>query len=268
VPVSCYPSVGASGLRRKSGDWRRTSWLWSRRSRVRVPSLTSKDPARREPRPVSGSAALPLSDTGYTGVVTPVVLDNLPSSELRFHWKSGRLCLDFVATVGERWRRSFERLRTPGDLGRWLVEASLLDAAPRVRRAQLEDARVLREAIYRVAKLSGAGRPDPRDVAEIDAWAAKPPLVPQLGDDGRSLSRTADRPVAAALATVARDAVELLSGPLAARVRECAAPDCALLFVDTSRPGRRRWCSMAACGNRTKTAAYRRRRAAESRKEP
>jgi hypothetical protein len=42
-----------------------------------------------------------------------VLLDDLPAAELRFHVKSGRLCLDFVATVGERWRRCFDRLRAP-----------------------------------------------------------------------------------------------------------------------------------------------------------
>jgi predicted RNA-binding Zn ribbon-like protein len=67
--------------------------------------------------------------------------------------------------------------------------------------------------------------------------------------------------VAACLSTIARDAIDLLSGPLAGRVRECAAPDCALLFVDKSRPGRRQWCSMEGCGNRRKTRAYRRRSA-------
>jgi hypothetical protein len=35
---------------------------------------------------------------------------------------------------------------------------------------------------------------------------------------------------------------------------------CSLLFVDTSRSGRRRWCSMERCGNRAKVAAHRRRR--------
>ncbi len=40
---------------------------------------------------------------------------------------------------------------------------------------------------------------------------------------------TADRPVEAALATIARDAIDLVCGPLAGRVRECAADDCALL---------------------------------------
>jgi len=196
-----------------------------------------------------------------------VLLDDLPAAELRFHFKSGRLCLDFVATVGERWRRSFERLRTPEDLGRWLVEASLLAKAPRLEQEELEDARRLRESIYRLAKLAGKGRPVRSDVREVNRWAAEPPLAPQLMADGHALRWVAERPVQAALATIARDAVDLLSGPFATRIRECAAPDCALLFVDSSRPGHRRWCSMDACGNRIKTAAYRRRRSSRSGKE-
>jgi predicted RNA-binding Zn ribbon-like protein len=215
----------------------------------------------RSPRCALGAS---FGDTGYNGVALAVLLDNLPASELRFHFKSGRLCLDLVATVGERWRRSFERLRTPEDLGRWLVEESLVTSTPPVERGDLEDARRLRESIYRMARLAGKGRPRPRDVRELNRHAARPPLAPRLADNGRTVSWVADRPVPAALATIARDAADLLSGPLAARVRECAAPDCALLFVDMSRPGRRRWCAMDACGNRTKTASYRRRRSAGS----
>ena len=194
-----------------------------------------------------------------------VVLDDIPPEELRVHFKAGRLSLDFVATVGERWRRSFERLREPDDLGRWLVEAAVLDRAPAVTARELAAARRLRESIYRLAKRAGAGPVDEGDVAELNRWAARPALAPRLGGDGRSLDWVARRPVEAALATIARDAIALLAGPLATRVRECAAPDCALLFVDSSRPGHRRWCSMDACGNRTKTAAYRRRRATEAR---
>lgn len=40
------------------------------------------------------------------------------------------------------------------------------------------------------------------------------------------------------------------------RVRRCANPQCVLLFVDTSKSGRRRWCDMATCGNRAKVAAH------------
>jgi predicted RNA-binding Zn ribbon-like protein len=176
---------------------------------------------------------------------------------LRFHWKGGRLCLDFVATVGERWRRSFERLLAPEDLARWMVETGMLETPPRVSRRQLQAARTLREAINRLAR-PGVD-PNTGDREELNRWAARPALAPQLTDAGE-LVRVAGRPVEAMLAAIARDAVDLLSGPLAGRIRECGAPDCALLFVDQSRPGRRRWCSGEACGNRTRTKTYRRRR--------
>ncbi|WP_327121301.1 CGNR zinc finger domain-containing protein [Nocardia sp. NBC_01730] len=40
-------------------------------------------------------------------------------------------------------------------------------------------------------------------------------------------------------------------------MRFCAADDCCLLFVDASRPDRRRWCSMDRCGNLGKVRRYR-----------
>jgi predicted RNA-binding Zn ribbon-like protein len=196
-------------------------------------------------------------NTCNTGVVANLI-DGLPPAELGFLFIAGRPCLDLAATVGERWRRSFERLRTPDDLSRWLVEAGMCDRRPRVEQAQLEAARALRDAIYSAAKSAGKGVLAPADLAEINRWAARPAPAPQL-DRRRQVKWVAEQPVEAALATLARDAIDLISGPLATRVRECAAEDCALLFVDTSPPGRRRWCSMDGCGNRAKTAAYRRR---------
>jgi predicted RNA-binding Zn ribbon-like protein len=194
----------------------------------------------------------------YTHVaVAAAIIHDLPPEELEFRWKSGRLCLDFVATVGERWRRSFERLVAPENLASWLVESGMFDQPPGVSVAQLESGRQLREAINRLA------RPDVQahtgDRATLNRWAARPPLAPQLSEGG-DLVWVSQRAIEAAFATIARDAVDLLTGPLAARIRECAAPDCALLFVDSSRPGRRRWCAGEACGNRTRTKAYRQRR--------
>jgi predicted RNA-binding Zn ribbon-like protein len=185
------------------------------------------------------------------------LIHDLPPEELRFHWKSGRLCLDFVATVGERWRRSFERLLAPEDLARWMVDSGLAASPPPVSSRQLGAGRALREAINRLAR--PGIEPEPGDAHELNQWAARAPLAPQLTAH-RKLAWVADRPVEAILATVARDAVDLLSGPLATRIRECVAPDCALLFVDRSRPGARRWCASAACGNRVRTKAYRQRR--------
>lgn len=59
------------------------------------------------------------------------------------------------------------------------------------------------------------------------------------------------------LATVSRDAIELFGTELRERLRECENPECALLFVDLSRPRRRRWCTMRRCGNLNEIARYR-----------
>jgi predicted RNA-binding Zn ribbon-like protein len=58
------------------------------------------------------------------------------------------------------------------------------------------------------------------------------------------------------LAAIARSAAELLVGGPDAPIRRCANPKCRLFFYDDSRTHRRRWCSMATCGNRHKVAAF------------
>lgn len=40
------------------------------------------------------------------------------------------------------------------------------------------------------------------------------------------------------------------------RIRSCEHPECRLYFVDTSKSGKRRWCSMELCGNRQKAAEF------------
>jgi predicted RNA-binding Zn ribbon-like protein len=63
------------------------------------------------------------------------------------------------------------------------------------------------------------------------------------------------------LAAIARSAAEILVEGAKARIRRCANPGCELFFCDKSRTRRRRWCSMAICGNRQKVARFARRRA-------
>ena len=62
---------------------------------------------------------------------------------------------------------------------------------------------------------------------------------------------------AAILFPIAEAAAILISSGGGARVRKCGNPDCVLFFPD--KAGRRRWCSMAICGNRAKVAAFARR---------
>jgi predicted RNA-binding Zn ribbon-like protein len=63
------------------------------------------------------------------------------------------------------------------------------------------------------------------------------------------------------LAAVARSGAEIIAEGARARVRLCANPHCGLFFYDNSRTRRRRWCSMAVCGNRSKVAAFARKHA-------
>ena len=58
------------------------------------------------------------------------------------------------------------------------------------------------------------------------------------------------------LAAIARSAAELVAEGPKAPLRICANPQCGLFFYDKSRTHRRRWCSMSACGNRSKVATF------------
>jgi len=65
-------------------------------------------------------------------------------------------------------------------------------------------------------------------------------------------------------APIAIAVAELLSDVSPARLRKCEA--CIVHFLDTSKKGSRRWCSMNICGNRIKVAAYQRRKRAAEKK--
>ena len=184
--------------------------------------------------------------------------NGLPGDVWEFPFRSGRLCLDFVATLGSRGQLNLERLREPGDLERWLGQAGL-GAPGSASQADLAAALRLREAIYGLVLLD-PGRSLPGAARVINQMAAPAPLAPELDDSGRGSASASGGTVTQALSSVARDAIDLLSGPLIAQVRSCAGPDFTILFIDTSRPGTRRWCSMEACGNQAKSAGLRRQR--------
>ena len=86
--------------------------------------------------------------------------------------------------------------------------------------------------------------------------ARKPPATPQLTLAGRHTDATPGQ----ALATVARLAVELLSGRDVPLMKECGNPECTRVYIDRSRGMRRQWCGMESCGNKIKAAAYRARK--------
>jgi predicted RNA-binding Zn ribbon-like protein len=183
----------------------------------------------------------------------------------RFRFRAGRLCLDFTSTV--LWRRveTTELLRGPGDLTRWLAAVGLVGEGVAAGEVDLALAVELREAVYRLvlARVRGAAWSS-ADLRVLNAAGSFPLSAPSLHEDG-TVSWDGPAPVRAALAVLARDAIDLLASAPASRLRECAAEDCAFLFLDTSRPGRRRWCAMNRCGNRQHVRAFRQRRQAGAR---
>lgn len=172
------------------------------------------------------------------------------------------LALDFINTAYGPSREPAEVLVDDASVIAWLASAGLVSGdAVQAPRGIVTLARALREEARRVlaAARSGASFHAPvvnrvlqegRPILRLEAGADTPRLVEhRRSDSAESLLE----PVAAALG-------RLLSGGDLEHVRECEAHDCTLLFHDTTRSRKRRWCSMALCGNRMKVAAYRSRK--------
>ena len=176
---------------------------------------------------------------------------------LAFPFIGGRHALNFVGTLGKRGQGDIERLGAPADLVRWAELAGLANCTASA--ADLEAAWQLREAMYRLTMATVSRVPvQTEDVAVINEWAARETAVPALALRSGVLERDDPQsPASAVLAAVARDAIDLLTGPEAASIRGCEDPTCTLLFVDTSRSHRRRWCSMDRCGARAKMRTLR-----------
>lgn len=175
-----------------------------------------------------------------------------------FRFRGGSHVLDMTATVQKRKSPvPRELLETPEDLDRWLVAAGLAACPPGSGEEELKTARDLREAIF---ALAGSLSTKPFENASCDVLnrvAATPAATPQLSPNG-VLTWTGD--AGGLLSLLARDAVELFAGPQSGLVKQCHSEACTIFFIDTSRAGDRRWCSMAACGNRAKVAEFRRRK--------
>ncbi|MFE9767788.1 CGNR zinc finger domain-containing protein [Streptomyces sp. NPDC005808] len=186
-----------------------------------------------------------------------------------FRFDPGALCLELLTTGGPGEFARYEVLHEPSDLAHWAARSRLSPGLElSIEQRELAHVRTVRDALFLLTADRAHGRPpNPRDLAVLNAAAAEPPLVGRIAPDG-TYAWAPDATGTQLLSTVARDAVDLFTGPYADRIRECGSDNCYLLFVDTSRPGRRRWCAMEHCGNLHKARAHRARRAdSEARQE-
>ena len=157
-------------------------------------------------------------------------------------------------------------LRTTADVNEWLDAIGVDRAGAHATERELATARALRDAVRLLASyVTADARPGGPAAATADVAAAastrstRPrrssplPAWPCETADSGWACPAGPSPVTTGLARVAEQAVGLLAGEDAARLRACYAPGCVLYFVKTHP--RREWCSVA-CGNRVRAARH------------
>lgn len=196
-----------------------------------------------------------------------------------FEFLGGQLALDFVNTASAREVGPLkDRLGSYSDLVAWADQAQALpDCAPgdltkaalqhpRIAARTLEDARALRESLYRILKAFAAGVPAPAaDMERLNelfrrANAHRTLCCNTPNTRGAPTFEWAWDANAAELDRVfwpvVLAAADLLTAGEPARLKECGGHDCSWLFLDQSKNRSRRWCSMQDCGNRVKAKRH------------
>jgi predicted RNA-binding Zn ribbon-like protein len=181
----------------------------------------------------------------------------------------GALALDLLNTSRLSGGRLLDSLATPGEVLAWLDARALLRRGLPALRASPPDASLLLTEAHRLRTHIGHAlrafqRGDalpPAALHGIDRVLAASRTTRRiaLGPGGaRLVERETGTDLLATLAPVALAAAGILMAADPARLRRCASPRCSLWFTDTSRSGRRKWCSMDRCGNRAKAERHRR----------
>ncbi|MER8047184.1 ABATE domain-containing protein [Streptomyces sp. NPDC094032] len=173
------------------------------------------------------------------------------------------LALDFVnSAVALPGGHFADLLGTPGATARWLFEHGLAPAGTPVQEMCVAQLRSLREHLRSLFAARVAGVPAlPMALSAVNDALCKAPTAALLyWDEKNGPYRAAPCPtdeiLGRALATLAADAADLLTGPEAARLTGCGSSPCNRYLL---RHGRRHWCS-TRCGDRARAArAYARR---------
>jgi predicted RNA-binding Zn ribbon-like protein len=185
----------------------------------------------------------------------------------------GTPCLDFVNTSENRLapvHRQRERLVSYGELLLWARARQLISADeqadlrrqahanPEKAALTLHAARVLRETIAIAADNLRQSRPV--DVSLLNQWltSRSPPRLHRDSDGSPKWDLGSHRTLMEnILWPIVFDAANLLVSDHRTRIRMCSDDTCGWMFLDMSRAGNRRWCSMSDCGNRDKARRHR-----------
>ncbi len=195
----------------------------------------------------------------------------MDSGNYRFQFVAGNLALDFVNTVAYRADpgKKKDRLQTAEDVHRWASQAQLPDRAAinsgPLGSASLRRICEIREQLFAVFHAIAGDEPIPAETltrignALHDCNAKR--CLSIKGAGVRWTWRPGVRRTDYLLYPVLAAATDLLTAGSHGLVRQCEDAGCGWLFLDRSNARKRRWCSMADCGNRNKARKYYRREA-------
>ena len=187
----------------------------------------------------------------------------------------GNAALDFINTVSDWQGEPVDRLDGALGFGAWAGVAGLLDQEdcahlkrdverdPKAAAKFYAGASQLRAALWRVFSAIEMGAVvAENDLALLDDWKVRSSGHCRIVADSDGFRRRC-RDEAPAMERAMRMIVEaaedlLLDGRLD-RLHSCDGADCKWMFLGLSKNGRRRWCSMATCGNDHKVAKFRKR---------
>lgn len=172
--------------------------------------------------------------------------------------------LDLLNTVLRIDGEEVDVLQSDDDVARWLTRAGVLEEAT-PRKGLLKTARELRDEVRELVQRRKANKR--LDFTALNAFLAqgkqKSVLVQERGGEVRLEQRFATDTAEQMLMPIALAAAELLAHGDFDLVRACESRDCVLWFYDRTKSHRRRWCSMATCGNRAKVQTFRARQRGE-----
>ena len=178
---------------------------------------------------------------------------------------AGHVALDFVNTAEERGHPDAgDSLRTVDDLRLWGQRRGVLTSGADgdAGLAELPAALEARELLYELflCRVQGRRAPD-AGRSRLGRLASQAYQAASLDEeaDGRLGWRWDPSRLATVRHVAIATAVELLSQSPTARLRQCPGDHCGWFFLDTTKRGNRRWCSMSECGQEAKTLRRRQR---------
>jgi len=183
----------------------------------------------------------------------------------------GALCLDFINTVHNRKDDPLpDFLHHSMDLTAWAYKVGLIDskreklldsvAQNNLKKAEVtfKSALLLRELLYRIFyAITHNKKVGTDDLNSFNDHLRLCLSRVQLTEEKKSFNASlnlSENEFEQVTAPVVRDAYTLLLSDKLSRVKEC--PSCGWLFLDTTKNGKRRWCSMKSCGSNVKALEW------------